>query len=90
MEEFFSKAMPYPISSCLANHRVLLGSLFLSHPSRRSDFLSEDEEKLSSIYGIPLHRWCWNTHNFELFMFYLLEIKVFIQKEKFLENFLLI
>jgi hypothetical protein len=37
-EEFFSKVVPYPISSCLGNHRVFLGSLVLSQPSGSSDF----------------------------------------------------
>jgi hypothetical protein len=56
-EEFLSKVVPYPISSCLGNRRVFLGSLFLSQTSGSSDFLSEDEDESSYIYGIPLHRW---------------------------------
>jgi hypothetical protein len=34
---------------------VFLGSLFLSHPSWSSDFMSEDGDNSSSTYGIPLH-----------------------------------
>jgi hypothetical protein len=55
--EFFSKAMPYSISSYLENHRVFFGSIVLSHPSGSSDNLSEDEYELSSMYNIPLQRW---------------------------------
>jgi hypothetical protein len=56
-EEFFSKAMPYLVSSCFGNHRVFLGSLVLSQSSRSTDLVSEEEDKLSYTYGIPLHRW---------------------------------
>jgi hypothetical protein len=44
-EEFFSKVVPYPVSSCLGNHRVFFGSLVLSQPSGSSDLLSEDEDE---------------------------------------------
>jgi hypothetical protein len=56
-EEFFSKVVPYPVSSCLGNHKVFFGSLVLSQPLRSSDLLSEDEDEFSSMYSIPLQRW---------------------------------
>jgi hypothetical protein len=56
-EEFFSKVVPYPVSSCLGNHRVFFGSLVLSQPSGSSDLLSEYEDKSSSMYSIPIQRW---------------------------------
>jgi hypothetical protein len=47
-EEFFSrsKVFPYPISSCLENHHVFLGSLISSQHSGSSDILSKDEEQV--------------------------------------------
>jgi hypothetical protein len=56
-KSFLSEVMPYPISSCLGNHRFFLGYLVLSHPSRSRDFISEDEDDPSYIYGFPLHIW---------------------------------
>jgi hypothetical protein len=53
-EEFSSKDVPYPVSSCLGNHRVFFGSLVLSQPLGSSDILSEDEYEPSSS---PLQRW---------------------------------
>jgi hypothetical protein len=53
-KEFFSKAMPYLVSSCLGNHKVFFRSLVLSQPSGRIDVLSEDEDEPSSS---PLQRW---------------------------------
>jgi hypothetical protein len=46
-EDFFSrpKVVPYPISSCLENHQVFLGSLISSQHSGSGDILSEDEEQ---------------------------------------------
>jgi hypothetical protein len=46
--------VPYPVSSCLGNHRVFFGSLVLSQPSGSSDILSEDDDEPSSS---PLQRW---------------------------------
>jgi hypothetical protein len=63
-EEFFSKDVPYPIYSCLGNHRVFFGSLVLSQPSGRDDLLSEDEDELSSMYSIPLQRWIDQSHGY--------------------------
>jgi hypothetical protein len=53
-EEFSSKVVPYPIFSCLGNHRVFFGTLFLSHISGSNDLLSEDEDEPS--YS-PLQIW---------------------------------
>jgi hypothetical protein len=43
--KFFYKAVPYPVSSYLENHRVFFGSLVLSQPSRSNDLLSEDDDE---------------------------------------------
>jgi hypothetical protein len=61
IEEFLFKAMPYPVSPRLGNHRVFLRSLVLSQPSGSIYLSSEDEDEPSSIYGIPLHRWIDHT-----------------------------
>jgi hypothetical protein len=55
--EFFSKVVPYPVSPCLGNLRVFFGPIVLSQSSGRNDIISEDEDKLSSMYSIPLQRW---------------------------------
>jgi hypothetical protein len=56
-EYFLANSVPYPVSSCLGNHRVFLASLVLSRPSGSSDLLHEDEDDSSYTYGIPLQRW---------------------------------
>jgi hypothetical protein len=56
-EEFFSEVVPFPVSSCLGNHRVFFGSLILSQPSGSSDLLSEYEDESSSMYSSPFQRW---------------------------------
>jgi hypothetical protein len=48
MNMFFSKAVPYPVSSCLGKHRVFLGSLVLSQPSGNNELMNEDEDKTLS------------------------------------------
>jgi hypothetical protein len=50
MQEFFSKVVPCPVFSCLGNHRVLFGSLVLSHHSRGSDILNEFEDETLYMY----------------------------------------
>jgi hypothetical protein len=47
------KVIPYLVSFDLGNHKVFLGSLIFSHPSRRNDILSEDEDELIAYMWYP-------------------------------------
>jgi hypothetical protein len=51
------EVVPYHVSSSMGNHKVFLGFIIFLHPLGSSYILKEDEEEMSSIHGISIHRW---------------------------------